>query len=112
MVLVEATVLRGDYSVLEIRRDLAERNEFVVFTIRLALNPGLNAALYVNYSRWRVNPPSCNEDQHRSGLHTEDKRQYANDDSSNMSSNQTRPKRMCRCGQYFGSVGYLGHVSR
>jgi len=51
MVLVEATVLRGDYSVLEIGRDLAERNEFVVFTIRFALNPGLNAALYVNYSR-------------------------------------------------------------
>jgi hypothetical protein len=33
MVLVEARVLRRDYSVLEIGRDLAERNEFVVFVI-------------------------------------------------------------------------------
>jgi hypothetical protein len=31
MVLVEVRVLCGDYSVLVIWRDLAERNEFVVF---------------------------------------------------------------------------------
>ena len=34
MVLVETRVLSGDDSVLEIRRNLAERNEFVAFLIR------------------------------------------------------------------------------
>jgi hypothetical protein len=45
MVLVEVRVLCGDYSVLEIGRDLAERNEFVVFVIRSVVNPGLQPAL-------------------------------------------------------------------
>src|SRR4029077_9962590 len=40
MVLVEVRVLGGDYSVLEIGRDLAERNEFVAFAIRLLGNSG------------------------------------------------------------------------
>jgi hypothetical protein len=48
IVLVEARVLRGDYSVLEIGRDLAERNEFVAFVIRRVLNPCLQAALDVD----------------------------------------------------------------
>jgi len=48
MVLVEARVLRRDYSVLEIGRDLAERNEFVAFVIRSMVNPGLQAALDVH----------------------------------------------------------------
>src|SRR3974390_1097543 len=48
MVLVEARVLRGDYGVLEIGGDLAERNEFVVFVIRSVVNPGLQAALDVH----------------------------------------------------------------
>jgi hypothetical protein len=48
MVLVEARVLRGDYSVLEIGRDLAERNEFVVFVIRSVVNPCLQMALDVH----------------------------------------------------------------
>jgi hypothetical protein len=33
MVLVKAPVLRSDYRMLEIERDLAERNEFVTFLI-------------------------------------------------------------------------------
>ena len=41
MVLVEAHVFRGDDRMLEIARDLAERNEFVSFVIRLVVNPGL-----------------------------------------------------------------------
>jgi hypothetical protein len=41
-------VLCGDYSVLEIGRDLAERNEFVAFAIRRVVNPGLQAALDVH----------------------------------------------------------------
>jgi hypothetical protein len=48
MVLVEARVLRGDYSVLEIGRDLAERNEFAALVIRSVMNPGLNVALDVH----------------------------------------------------------------
>ena len=45
MVLVEARVLRGDYSVLEIGRDLAERNEFAALVIRSVMDPGLHVAL-------------------------------------------------------------------
>jgi len=50
MVMVEACVLRGDYSVLEIGRDLAERDEFVALVIRRAVYPGLQAALNVHRS--------------------------------------------------------------
>ena len=57
MVLIEARVLRGDDSVLQLRRDLAERNECVVFLIRLVVHPGLKAALDVHRGGWRVNPP-------------------------------------------------------
>ena len=41
VMLVEARVLRGDDSMLEVGRDLAQRNEFVSFVIRLVVNPGL-----------------------------------------------------------------------
>ena len=58
MVLVEACVLRRDYSVLKIGRDLAEGNEFVAFVIRSVANPGLQAALGVHGGgRW-VDPPA------------------------------------------------------
>jgi len=48
MVLVEARVLRGDNSVLQVERDLAERNEFVVFVIWGMVNPSLQTALDVH----------------------------------------------------------------
>ena len=48
MVLVEVRVLCGDYGVLEIGRDLAERNEFVAFVIGSVVNPGLQPALDVH----------------------------------------------------------------
>jgi hypothetical protein len=48
MVLVEARILRGDYCVLEIKRDLAQRNELVAFVIRSVVNPGLHATLDVH----------------------------------------------------------------
>src|ERR1700756_1272092 len=52
-VLIEARVLRGDDSVLEIGRDLAERNECVAFVVRLAVNPSMQAALDVHSGgRW------------------------------------------------------------
>ena len=41
MMLVEARVFRGDYSMLEIAQDLAQRNEFISFVIRRVVNPGL-----------------------------------------------------------------------
>src|SRR6516164_8666652 len=54
MVLVEARVFRGDDSMLEIGRDLAQRNEFV----RRVVNPSLQAALQVHRGGWWVDPPS------------------------------------------------------
>jgi len=57
MVLVEARVFRGDDSMLEIGRDLAQRNEFVSFLIRRVVNPSLQAALQVHRGGWWVDPP-------------------------------------------------------
>jgi hypothetical protein len=63
MVLVEARVLRGDYRVLEIGRDLSEWNEFVARVIRSVVNPGLHTALDVHRGgRW-VNPTGRHEGQ-------------------------------------------------
>jgi len=39
MVLVEARVFRGDHSMLQMGRDLAEGNEVAAFAIRRAVNP-------------------------------------------------------------------------
>ena len=64
MVLVETRVLSGDDSVLEIGRDLAERNEFIAFLIRRAVNPGLQAALNVHYGGRGVDPPGGHKEQH------------------------------------------------
>ena len=63
MMLVEARVFRGDDRMLEIGRDLAQRNEFVSFVIRRVVNPGLQAALHVHRGgRW-VDPPGRYENQ-------------------------------------------------
>jgi hypothetical protein len=43
--LVEARILRCDDSVLQIERDLAERNELVAFAIWRVVNPSLQTAL-------------------------------------------------------------------
>jgi len=64
MMLVEARVFRGDDSVLEIGRDLAQRNEFVSFVIPRVVNPCLQAALDMHRGgRW-VDPPGSHKDQH------------------------------------------------
>jgi hypothetical protein len=57
MVLVEASVLGSDYSVLEVGRDLVEGNESVAFVIRRAVNPSLQVALDVHRGRRRIDPP-------------------------------------------------------
>ena len=76
MVLVEARVFRGDDSVLKIRRDLTERNEFVAFAIWRVVNPGLQAALDVHGSgRW-IDPPGSHKeqrDEQPEKRHTDDK---------------------------------------
>ena len=56
MMLVEASVLFGDDSVLQIGRDLAERHKFVAFDIRLVVHPGLQTALDMHGGCWRIDP--------------------------------------------------------
>ena len=89
MVLVEVRVFRGDYGVLEIRRDLAERNEFVAFAIRRAVNPGLQAPLHVHRGCRRVDPPGGDEDQRGK----RPKKHHADDEPSNKGSEEVRPTR-------------------
>src|SRR5580658_8868803 len=89
MVLVEVRVLCGDYSVLEIRRDLVERNEFVAFAIRRVVKPGLQAALDVHCGRRRVDPPGGHE--HQRGKRP--KKHHADDKPSNKGSEEASPKR-------------------
>ncbi len=67
MVLVEACILGGDDSVLEIGRDLAERNEFVALAIGPVVNPGLKAALEVHGGCGWVDPAGSNQEQSRKG---------------------------------------------
>ena len=67
MVLVEAHIFRGDDRMLEITRNLAERNEFVSFVIRLVLNPCLQAALHVHRGGRRVDPPGRHKDKDSNG---------------------------------------------
>src|SRR6185312_13673189 len=64
MMLVETRVLRSDDSVLQIGRDLAERNESVPLVIGRAVNPGLHAALHMDCRCGRVDPPHGNKKQH------------------------------------------------
>ena len=76
MVLVEASIFRGDDRVMKIGRDLTERNKFVAFAIRCALNPGLQTALDVHCSgRW-IDPPGHQKKEHGEQperRHTDDK---------------------------------------
>ena len=76
MMLVETPIFRGDDRVLKIGRDLTERNKFVAFAIRCALNPGLQTALDVHCSgRW-IDPPGRQKKEHGEQperRHTEDK---------------------------------------
>src|SRR5208282_1212442 len=102
MVLVEARVLRGDNSVLEIGRDLAERNEFVAFAIRSVVNPGLQAALEVHRGcRW-VDPPGGQKDQRgkRPNKH------HADGKPSNKGPEEARPKRGLG-----GCIWHYSHIS-
>ena len=101
MVLVETRVLSCDYSVLEIGRDLAERNEFVAFLIRRAMNPGLHAALDVHRGgRW-VDPPGSHKDQQSK----RPKKRHSDEKPSNEESERAFPMRVVR-----GSVWIFSHT--
>jgi hypothetical protein len=89
MVPVEVRVLCGDYSVLEISRDLAERNEFVAFAMRRVVNRGLQAALDVHRGcRW-VDPTGGQKGQRGK----RPKKHHADDKPSNKGWEEARPKR-------------------
>jgi hypothetical protein len=89
MVLVEAGIFRGDDGMLEIGRDLAQRNEFVSFEIGRVVNPGLHAALHVNCGgRW-VDPTGSHQDQHSK----RPKKRRSEDKPSKERSEKAFPKR-------------------
>jgi hypothetical protein len=102
MVLVKARILRGDDSVLEIGRDLFERNEIVVFAIRFVVNPGLQAALDVQGGGRRVDPP-C---RHKSQRGKRPKKHYSEAKPSNKGSEEALPSRGLG-----GRVGRCSHIS-
>jgi hypothetical protein len=89
MMLVEARVFRGDDSMLEIGRDLAQSNEFVSFVIWRVVNPRLHAALYANCGgRW-VDPPGGHKDQYSN----RPKKRHPEDNPSKEGSEKASPKR-------------------
>ena len=89
MVLVEARVFRGDDSMLEIGRDLTQRNEFVSFVIGRVVNPGLQASLRVHGGgRW-VDPAGSHKDQPRK----RPKKCHSDEKPSNEGSKKAFPKR-------------------
>jgi hypothetical protein len=61
--LVEARVFGCNHGMLEIGRDLAERNEFIAFVIRSVVSPGLQAALDVHRGGGWVDPPGGEKKQ-------------------------------------------------
>ena len=92
MMLVEARVFRGDDRMLEIGRDLAQRNEFVSYVIRRVVNPRLQAALHVHRGgRW-VDPPGSHKDQHRK----RPKKRHSDEKPSNEGLESAFPKRRIR----------------
>jgi hypothetical protein len=79
VMLIKARIFCRDDSMLQIGRDLAQRNEFVSGVIRHVVSPGLQAALHVHRGgRW-VDPPGGHEDQHSE----RPKQRYSEDTPSN-----------------------------
>jgi len=100
--LVEASVFRGDDSMLEIRRDLAQRNEFVSFVIGPVVNPSLQAALHVHRCGRRVDPPGSQKDQRSK----RPKKRHSDEKPSNDGSERSLPMRGLG-----GCVGICSHTS-
>ena len=102
VMLVEACVFRGDDRMLEIGRDLAERNEFISDVIGRAVNPRLQAALHRHRgSRW-VDPSGSHKYQRSENP----KKRRSDDKPSKEGSKRDFPEQgLCGC------VGILRHVS-
>jgi hypothetical protein len=97
VVLVEVRVLCGDYSVLQVGRDLAERNEFVAFAIWRVVNPGLHAPLDVYHGcRW-VDPPCGHKNQNGNRPN-----KYDADDKPSNEGSKTEGSEECRPKWCFG----------
>jgi len=86
---------------MEIERDLAQRNEFVSFLIRRVVNQGLQAALHVYCGgRW-VDPSGSHEDQHSN----RPKECNSEDKPANQRSEKANPKRALGvCVRIFGHI--------
>ena len=102
MMLIEARVFRGDDGMLEIGRDLAQRNEFVSFVIRRVVNPGLQAALHVHRGgRW-VDPSGSHKDQRSK----RPKKRHSEEKPSNEGSEKAFPR-----GDLRECVWVFSHIS-
>ena len=102
MMLVKARVFRGDDRVLEIGRDLDQRDEFVPFVIRRVVNPRLQAAFQVHRGgRW-VDPPGSHEEQRSK----RPKKRHSDEKASNEGSERDFPMRSLG-----GCVWIFSHTS-
>jgi len=100
--LVEARVFRSDDRMLQIGRDLAQRNELVSFVIRPAVNPGLQVALHVHScSRW-VDPPGS----HKYKRGERPKKRHSDEKATNEG-----PERSFSKWSFAVCVGIFNHIS-
>jgi hypothetical protein len=101
VMLIEARVFRRDYGVLEIGRDLPQRNEFVSLTIRPVMNPGLQAPLHVHGGGRRLDPPRSHKEQRSK----RPKKRQSDEKTSYEESQREFPKRGLRvCIRIFGHI--------
>src|ERR1700722_3082743 len=107
MMVVEARVFRGDDRMLEIGRDLAQRNEFVSFMIRRVVNPRLQAALHVHRGGWWVDPPGSHEHQNSN----RPKKRHSDEQPSNEGSESAFPMRGRRWGLRRCRLWNFSHTS-
>ena len=102
VVLVEVGVFGGDDGVLEVGRDLAERNEFVALVVGLVMSPGLQAALDVDGGGGRIDPAEGRESERGEGP----EKKYADEQALNEGTEGMR------AGLAFGGRGRgCGHAS-
>jgi len=108
MMLVEAGIFRGDDGVLQIARNLVERNEFVALAIGSAVHPGLHAALQVHGGGGRVDPAKSHQSERGKGPKKgEGEEQPAKEGAKKASLGRRRGGR----GEGGGLVWRLGHIS-
>src|SRR5262249_9365029 len=101
VMLIEAAVFGSDDGVLEVGRDLAERDEFVPFVIRRVVNPGLPAALHVHSGGRGVDPTSGHKNQRSE----RPKKRHGDDQPSNYGAKKAFAGRRLRV--YVGVFSHL-----